>query len=55
MANPYMTGDEDHDESNEMHWSQRNNMMVAQTILAHCDAQQCCRDVKICLLGDMKV
>ena len=25
-----MTGDEDHDENDEMHWSWKNNMMVAQ-------------------------
>ena len=39
LANSYMTGDEDHDESDEMHWSWRNNMMVTQTSSSHktCD------------------
>ena len=34
-----MSGDEDHDESDEMHWSQRNNLMVAQISSSHktCD------------------
>ena len=30
LANSYMTADKDHDESDEMHWSQRSNMKVAQ-------------------------
>ena len=30
-----MTGDEDHGESDEMHWSWRNNMMVAKISSSH--------------------
>ena len=34
-----MSGDEDHDKSDEMHWSWRNNMKMAQISSSHktCD------------------